>query len=151
MAEQTCNDWMIDQAGVNAVAARKFKAVLSDVRGHGYQVMVTQVLRSKEVQRKLYCAGRSDAELLEDGLSKVEIKAARSAGYAADEKPVTGTVNSMHCKGRAMDVVVLNDGKVTWNTKHPAWAVYAAAAKAHGLVAGASFRMRDWPHVEYRI
>ena len=151
MPEQTCNDKRISQAGVNKVAARKFRAVLADVRGHGLELMVTQVLRPVSVQRKLYCAGRSDTYLRAAGLSYEEISAARKAGYLAKDDVLTGTLNSMHCKGLAMDVVPLVNGVVTWDAACTTWVVYGSAVKAHGLTWGGAWRsLRDLPHCEWR-
>ena len=151
MPNQTVNDYMISAAGVDPVAARKFRAVLADVRGHGHQLMVTQVKRDVALQRKLYCASRSDATLAAAGLSAAEIKAARSAGYTAGAARLTNTLNSMHCKGLAMDVVPIVNSKVTWDDSCPTWSIYGKAARAHGLVWGGSWTsLRDLPHCEWR-
>lgn len=151
MPNQTQNDYLISAAGVDPVAARKFRAVLADVRGKGLQLMVTQVKRDVALQRKLYCAGRSDSTLAAAGLSSAEIKAARTAGYTSGSARVTNTLNSMHCKGLAMDVVPIVDGKVSWDTKCPTWAIYGKAARAHGLVWGGSWTsIKDLPHCEWR-
>lgn len=86
---------------------------------------VTEGLRSKERQAMLYQAGK------------------------------TKTLNGEHCKGRAVDIAVIIDGKADWtwaNYKRVAAAVKAAAAQLQIPVewGGDWETFKDGPHFQLR-
>lgn len=135
--------------GVNKVFARKAQAVLDDLKGHGYDVRPTQVLRSASLQRLYYAHGRSDAALKEAGFTALEIAKYRRQGALATSKRITGTLKSKHIDGVAMDVAFYVDGKITWDDSYSGWAVYGKACKAHELTWGGSWKtFKDLPHCE---
>jgi len=147
----TSRDCLLDNPNVHPVARRKFQAVLSDVRGHGLPLLVWEVWRSRGRQRMYYAQGRSDERLRNAGFTEQEIKAYRKAGYTADKPVITNLVTpKMHGQGKAMDCCWLVDGKPTWTVDREWWETYGKAAKAHGLVWGGDWKMRDLPHVEWR-
>jgi len=144
-------DYLLDAAGLQPDARRKFKAVVSAVRAKGLPLVVWETLRTWKQQRRLYAQGRSDATLLSVGYTAPEIQSARSAGYTAKKPVVTWIrVPKMHGTGRAMDCVWLINGGVSWNAPTDWWAVYGRAAKAYGLTWGGDWQTRDLPHVEWR-
>lgn len=145
--DQYRGDKLLDAAGVNADLARKVKAVLADVRGHGKGVLVTQVKRSVRTQRAYYAKGRSDAELRAVKFTTAQIKQARADGGSASLKPVTWSMASKHLKGMAADLVPVNDGVVDWGDS-AGFALIGKAARAHGLVWGGDWHKKDTPHVE---
>lgn len=85
--------------------------------------IVTEGLRTPERQKMLYMAGKSQ------------------------------TINSQHCKGRAVDVCVLIDGKADWTFAN--YATVARAVKAAALQLGIKVQwggdwhsFKDGPHFQ---
>lgn len=111
--------------GVDPDLARKVKAIIRDVAAHGHTLTVTEGKRSRARQAWLWASGRSRRGPI-----------------------LTKTMQSKHLTGRAVDLAPMEDGKVVWDPKHPAWALLARAAKAHGLTSGYHDWGWDYPHVE---
>ena len=150
--DQHKNDGLLDDPHVNDTFARKMKAVLADIRGHGGQWYVTECYRPKERQRFLYSKGRSTATLRKAGFTDDEIKRYRSQGSKASDSRVTTILTSMHCKGLACDIVPIVNGQLCWDAPSEMWTLIGSAAKAHGLVWGGSWKsFVDKPHVEMDI
>ena len=137
---------------VNKTFARKAQAVLEDVRGHGYNVRPSMVMRSRAEQRKLYAKGRSNYALGKKGFTVAEIALYRKQGALSTDAIVTKVLDSKHLHGLAMDVVFIDDdGKAIWNTTYSGWAIYGKACRAHNLVWGGDWKsFRDLPHCELR-
>lgn len=148
----TSRDFLLNDPRVNAVARRKFLAVLADVRGHGLPLVVWEVYRSREKQRALYAQGRSDDQLLRVGYTRDELKLYRSWGYTPNKPIITKIINPRyHGTGRAMDCCWLVDGKLTWNVEQDWWQTYGSSAKAHELTWGGDWKMRDLTHVQLEL
>lgn len=148
----TSRDHLLNDPRVNAIARRKFLAVLQDVRGHGLPLLVWEVYRSREKQRALYAQGRSDEQLRKAGYTDSELKLYRVWGYTADKPIVTKIINPRyHGAGRAMDCCWLVNNKPTWDVPMEWWQTYGRAAKAHGLVWGGDWKMKDLAHVQLEL
>lgn len=148
----TSRDHLLDDERVHPVFRRKAKAVLADVRGHELPLYVVEVFRTRGRQRMLYAQGRTDAQLRAVGFTEKEIAAYRRAGYSADKPVVTNSVSPYaHGRGLAMDCAWLVDGRVRWDAPAEWWEKYGSAAKAHGLIWGGDWKMRDMAHVELRL
>ena len=151
--DQHKNDIMLDNPHVNETFARKMKAVMADIRGHGGQWYVTCAYRSKAEQRYLYSKGRQTLTLRKAGFTDDEIKKHRArqlkeTGSTSIGSRVTNVLTSMHTKGRACDVVPIINGKIEYDAPADVWALVGSAAKAHELVWGGEWKMRDMPHCE---
>ena len=145
------SDHLLDDQRVNEVFRRKAKAVLRDVRGWGLPLAVVEVFRTKGRQRMLYAQGRSDERLRNAGFTEQEIKAYRKAGATPDKPVVTHLVNPQkHGRGMAMDCAWMVAGSLTWSVPMDWWEKYGASARAHELIWGGDWKMRDLPHVELR-
>lgn len=142
------SDYLLLDSGVNKEFARKAQAVLNDLRGHGYDVRPTQVLRSQSLQRLYYAHGRSDEELKGHGFTAAEIAKYRRLGAKPTSKKITWVLSSKHTKGLAMDVAFYVNGKITWSDAYDGWQVYGKACKAHGLTWGGVWKSPDKPHCE---
>ena len=141
----------LNDVNIHPTARMLFQRVLDELVSLGYNPVVVEVYRSPTRQRALYAQGRTDAQLLAKGYTQSEIAQYRKAGYTADKRIVSYTLDSMHSKGRAMDIAWLVDGKFTYDVPNSWWDVYGAIAKKHGLVWGGSWKsFRDKPHIEYR-
>lgn len=134
---------------VNKDFARKAQAVLEDVRGHGYNVRPSMVMRTRAEQRSLYAKGRSNYTLGKKGFTVAEIALYRKRGSLSTDAIVTNVLDSKHLHGMAMDVVFIDDdGNAIWNTQYSGWAIYGKACKAHNLAWGGTWKMKDLPHCE---
>lgn len=105
----------------------KFASLMSEA---GIPFLVTSTFRSQEEQDKLYKQGRSEAG-----------------------KIVTWIKHSKHTDRRAFDIVILKEGKPTWDLKVdvnkdeiPDYIEAAAIGRKAGLKAGADFG--DFPHLQ---
>lgn len=148
----TQNDALLDDPRVHPVAREKFKAVLRDVRGYGLPLMVWEVFRTRGRQRMYYAQGRSDELLIAVGFTLEEIAAYRRVGYTPEKPRITNsTLPRFHGKGLAMDCCWCVNGKPTWNVPEEWWRKYGSAARAHGLVWGGDWKIRDMAHVELRL
>lgn len=145
-------DYLLDDERVHPIFRRKAKAVLADVRLWGRPIIVIEVFRSLERQRQLYAKGRTDDQLQKAGYSKEEIAKIRQQGFLeVDPKVTYRKTPKAHGKGLAMDVAWLVNGKVTWNVPEDWWDLYGRCAKAHGLIWGGDWKMRDKGHVELQL
>ena len=141
----------LNDPNVHPTARLLFRRVLEELVSLGYNPVVVEVYRSPTRQRALYAQGRTDKQLLAKGYTQSEIQQYRNAGYTADKRVVSYTLDSMHSKGRAMDIAWLIDGTVTYNAPSSWWDMYGAIARKHGLIWGGDWRtLKDKPHVEYR-
>jgi hypothetical protein len=102
----------------------KVDSFLLDCKSQGIEVVVFETWRSNERQNYLK----------KKGLSKL------SGGY------------SKHQHGKAVDVVPIINGKKTWKGKGvlQIWKKISKIGKDHGLISGADWRMRDYPHFELK-
>lgn len=141
------NDALLDAAGVNTTLAAKVKAVLSDVRGHGKQVLITEVLRSADRQRFLYAKGRTDLQLKNRGYTPAAIAKARGEGAKATDHQVTWSLKSRHIEGEAADLVPVRNGQPDWGDSET-YALIGSSAKAHELDWGGTWKSKDMPHVQ---
>lgn len=94
----------------------------------GIKVCITQTLRDKEFQDKLYAKGRTTS-------GSIVTNAKGGSSY--------------HNYGLAFDFVPLNAaGKPDWNSKH--WQTCGKIGKALGLEWGGDFtKLKDMPHFQY--
>jgi hypothetical protein len=98
---------------------------LSDMLG--FDIRITQGLRTYAQQDALYAQGRSTP-----GAVVTEAK----GGY------------SMHCFGLAVDVAPISNGVIDWQDKDANWAAILAKAITCGLAEGAEWRtFPDEPHL----
>ena len=87
---------------------------------------------------KITCTYRSMAEQLQ----------AYETGHSQLKKGNHNVTDaSGHPASRAIDVAVIVDGKLTWDSKY--YEPLVELASRHGLVSGGSWpRFKDWPHIE---
>ena len=141
----------LNDMNVHPTARLLFKRVLDELVSLGYNPVVVEVYRSPTRQRMLYAQGRTDKQLLAKGYTQSEIAGYRKAGYTAEKRVVSYTLDSMHSKGRAMDIAWLVDGRTTYDVPNSWWEMYGAIARKHGLHWGGDWKsFRDKPHIEYR-
>jgi len=101
----------------------------------GKTLLITCTYRSPEEQNRLYRLGRKGNEVVDS--SKVVTKI----------NGVTKLSNHNKYPARAIDVAVMNGGKITWNEAD--YYPLLALSKEFDLVSGGSWDgFLDWPHLE---
>lgn len=113
---------------VNPQLAAKVRQMADTLASEGFNIRVTQGLRSWDEQATLYAQGRTAP-------GKVVTNAAPGHSY--------------HNFGLAVDVVPLTELGPDWNTNHPVWQRIVEVGVSLGLTAGAMWRtFPDEPHFQ---
>jgi peptidoglycan L-alanyl-D-glutamate endopeptidase CwlK len=115
-------DSMLDGSKIDPVFRRKVHAVLLDMRGQGYPLVVVETIRSK----------------------------ARGALMKLTGKSGNGS-KSAHCKipCKAVDCAFDNGkGGITWDVPASWWQKYGQCAESHDLTWGGRWKMRDYNHIQ---
>jgi peptidoglycan LD-endopeptidase CwlK len=99
---------------------REFDRLMKEA---GIDYIVTCTRRTQAEQDKLYAQGRT-----------------------IPGKKVTWTRQSKHIEGRAFDIAVMKDGKITWNVKD--YFEPARIGQSVGLTSGSQWKTPDYPHFE---
>lgn len=107
----------------------KARQFISDCRKGGFDILITQGLRTFDEQAKYYAQGRT-----------------ASGNIVTNAKPG----ESWHNYGCAIDIVPLSAiGKADWDSSHPIWQKAADIGEFLGLVWGGRFKsIKDKPHFE---
>jgi peptidoglycan L-alanyl-D-glutamate endopeptidase CwlK len=112
----------------------KAKLFAAKMAKAGIPFKFTSTSRTQAEQDTLYEQGRSTAGMV-----------------------VTWTRKSKHIEGTAFDIAILKDGKPVWDVKVsvdgdniPDYEEAAAIGEACGLIAGARFKNKDYPHFELK-
>lgn len=96
-----------------------------------------QILAKKQgIEFKVICGYRSQSE--QDRLY--------AQGRTIPGRKVTWTRNSKHTQGKAFDVAVIKDGKITWERKD--YEVIGKLGKSLGLTWGGDWKCKDMGHFE---
>jgi peptidoglycan LD-endopeptidase CwlK len=89
----------------------------------GIRFIVTSARRTQAEQDALYAQGRT-----------------------LPGKKVTWTRRSKHIEGKAFDIAILNNGKVTWELED--YLKAGEIGESVGLIWGGSWQRKDYPHFE---
>lgn len=104
----------------------KAKQLIQEAAKAGYEIIITQTLRTKAEQDELYAQGRTKPGNI-----------VTQAKYP----------QSLHCWGVAFDIAVVIGGKANWDTKH--YDKIGPIGEALGLVWGGRWKnFPDRPHFE---
>jgi peptidoglycan L-alanyl-D-glutamate endopeptidase CwlK len=121
-------------AGVHPELSEKILRILAAMEVLGFQMMVTDGVRTTGQQQALYAQGRSKPGRVVtqlDGVIKKSNHQVKTDGF-----------------GHAVDCCFVVDGAPSWADALP-WSLYGAMAQALGLVwGGAWVNFKDRPHVE---
>lgn len=139
--EQSCRD--IKQ--LNQLCQLLLNAAIAEIKENGVHPLVTETYRSKARQQFLYCQGRTVAEAVKGGVPKaIAIKYCNSK---VGEK--TWTMNSIHIKKNAVDLVPQRGGKAIYNTKDKDTQKVIKIMSSFGFEAGANWTSTpDSPHFQ---
>ena len=120
--------------GVHPDLATKILRILDAMRILGWDLRVTQGLRSDKEQAALYAQGRTAPGPRVTNCDGVTSK-------SKHQRQADG-------HGHAVDVVFWVKGGPSWDDKLP-WGLYGAMGQALGLTWGGSWRtLKDSPHLE---
>lgn len=108
--------------------AQRVKLIAQRVARRGFQIEVTQGMRTFAEQDALYSQGRT----------RKGPKVTNARGG-----------QSLHNYGLAVDFALMVNGRYTWPEPHSVWAAIAEEAVKAGLEAGANWAKPDKPHVEW--
>ncbi len=120
----------------------KAKAFSEGMVQAGIDFIFTQTLRHKADQEALYAQGRK--QLTE--VNRLRKLAGMAPIRGKQNIKVTWTMKSKHLEGKAFDIAVKQDGKITW-----AGILYVRAGEigeSVGLKWGGRFSKPDMPHFE---
>ena len=121
-------------AGVHPMLVLKVARIFEAMRALGYEMTVTDGVRSVEAQQRLYDQGRTRPGRIVTDADGIHVRSnhqAREDGY-----------------GHAVDCAFVIDGQPAWADSLP-WELYGAMARALGLRWG--IRVQGWidrPHIE---
>jgi hypothetical protein len=107
--------------------------------------------RALAVQEAYFAQGRGSLELVNEKRRRAGLYLLRSE---KDNYIITWTLDSMHIRGLAMDVLPADAaGNPTWDLAHymSKFIIIRDCARECGLVCGADWKPADWPHYEIRI
>ena len=97
-----------------------------EMKAAGIDYIVTCTTRTQSDQDALYAKGRTEPGAI-----------------------VTWTLKSKHIQGKAFDIAILKDGKISWATKDYKPAV--EIGRKVGLDCGGDwFKAKDWPHFQLK-
>lgn len=123
---------MVSLEGLIPELAEKAKLFIEKAKEEGFDVIITQALRTWEEQDALYAKGRTVPPI-----GKKYIVTQAQGGQ------------SWHNFGRAIDFCPLKDGKPWWNAPQEVWAKLGAIGKSLGLAWGGDWpKFKDLPHLE---
>ncbi len=121
-------------AGVHPFLIAKVAKILDAMRVLGFEMLVTDGLRTAAEQLALYRQGRTlpgPIVTQADGVTRKSNHQVRADGF-----------------GHAVDCCFVVNGRASWDDRHP-WRLYGEMAKTLGLVWGGDWKgFTDRPHVE---
>jgi hypothetical protein len=110
--------------------ATKGRELIQRCQAAGVAIRVSQTLRTWAEQDALYASGRT----VPGGI----LTKARGG-------------ESFHNFGLAFDIMILESGKITWDSRHPGWRIAGEIGTGLGLLWGGTWKsMKDLPHFEIR-
>lgn len=120
---------------------------LEEIKAVGINPLIVETYRSQERQNYLYCQGRT--------INQVTLKGITTSFARSYSNPkscqVTWTLNSIHTKRNAVDLVPQRNGKAIWNSNDKQTKKIIAIMQKYGFEAGANWTIRpDSPHFQIK-
>ena len=138
--KQVCEDLK----ELNPLVKVMLEAALKDIKKKGVEANIVETYRPKERQYYLYGQGRSVAECIKGGVPSAKAKL-----YARSGVEVTWTLDSIHIKRKAVDVIAQRNGNAIWNAKDKDSQVIIASMIKYGFEAGVKWASNpDSPHYQ---
>ncbi len=130
---------------LNKLVQTMLKLALADIKKSGVEAVVYETYRTQDRQNYLYCQGRTVAECVSAGISK---KFAQQ--YSKPEKnKVTWTLKSMHTQKKAVDVIPVINGKLTWTHTAKEQLTIVKIMSSYGFECGVNWsKVKDATHYQ---
>lgn len=108
-------------------------------------IYINETLRTMAVQMAYWSRGR-----MAIGDVKEMYRAAGLYNITDEEamRPNTWTLHSKHLEGKAIDLVPMIHGKISWNPPVRVWERMGEIGKENGLIWGGYWKEKDYPHFE---
>lgn len=133
-----------DTKELNSLVQIMLEEALKRIRKKKITPLVVETYRSKERQYYLYGQGRSVSACVGAGMPK---KMAQK--YARSGSKVTWTLQSIHIKRCAVDLIPQRNGQAVWNSKDKETQQVISIMEAVGFEAGANWKNSpDSPHFQ---
>lgn len=134
-----------DIAELNPLCQILLNKALEEIKVSGINPLVVETYRSQQRQNYLYCQGRT--------INQVTIKGITTSFARAYINPksrqITWTLNSIHTKRNAVDLVPQRNGKAIWNSNDKQTKKIIAIMQKYGFEAGANWSSSpDSPHFQ---
>lgn len=121
--------------GAHPLLVAQMPLVLAEMARHGCPMKMTEGRRSLKRQQDLYAQGRTKP-------GQIVTRADGVRHRSKHQEQGDGTHHAVDC------VFVLDRGRVSWEGP---WEAFGAVVRAHGLVWGGDWKLKDRPHVEVPI
>lgn len=112
------------------------------------KVIISETLRPLATQMAYYSRGRmsiSDVKKMYKAAGLYDIPDSEA------KTPNTWTLDSMHIKGLAIDLVPCKDAKAWWNAPLDVWELMGKIGKSYGLEWGGDWEQKDYPHFQMKL
>jgi D-alanyl-D-alanine carboxypeptidase-like protein/LysM domain-containing protein len=120
----------LDPSRVAPKLAQNARTLIEACRNAGVTIRIDKALRTWAEQDALFASGRT---------APGPIRTYARGG------------ESFHNFGLAFDILLLEQGKVTWDGRHPGWRLAGDIGTSLGLLWGGNWKsLRDMPHFELR-
>ena len=135
-----------DISELNPLVQVMLNVALDKIRKKKITPLVVETYRTKERQYYLYGQGRSVATCIGAGMPK-----SYAQKYARSGNKVTWTLNSIHIKRCAVDLIPQRNGKAIWDSKDKDTKQIISIMESVGFEAGANWSSSpDSPHFQVK-
>lgn len=135
-----------DIAELNPLVQVMLNCALTKIKSKKITPLVVETYRPKERQYYLYGQGRSAAGCISAGMPK-----SYANKYARGGAKVTWTLNSIHIKRCAVDLIPQRNGKAIWNSQDKETKQIISIMESVGFEAGANWTSSpDSPHFQVK-
>lgn len=131
---------------LNPLVQVMLNAALDKIKKKSINPLVVETYRPKERQYYLYGQGRSVSVCVGAGMPKLYAQK-----YARSGNKVTWTLNSIHIKRCAVDLIPQRNGKAIWNSNDKETKQIVSIMESVGFEAGANWASSpDSPHFQVK-
>lgn len=136
-----------DIKALNSLCQVLLNLALVDIKKNGINPLVVETYRPQERENYLYCKGRTVAQCVAKGIKKSF--AEKYCTMAEGQK--TWTLNSIHTKKNAVDLIPQRNGKAIWNSIDKETIKIIDIMQKYGFEAGANWSSSpDSPHFQIK-
>jgi peptidoglycan L-alanyl-D-glutamate endopeptidase CwlK len=132
---------------LNPLCESLLSLAIEKIKKDGINPLIIETYRSQQRQNYLYCKGRTFSECTAKGIEESFAKKYCSLS----ESKVTWTLNSIHTKRNAVDLIPVRNGIAIWNSKNDDTQRIIKIMQKYGFEAGANWiTSPDSPHFQIK-